>query len=156
MKFRVSSIAWEEESRLISKPMLLLEDWLNSALADGHFGGELRNLMILIITHHPDDDANRPRKISRLSTYKDPFSGQTETVLALHIHIDAIPLLKADPQDALRLLSQEIVEHLPIKPLRTPKNLEYSRLRLAITKSIQAEAPRVSRRPVGLSQAVAA
>jgi hypothetical protein len=130
MRYRVTSITYEEEGRLINASMCLIEDWLNGALKDGDFGGELDTLMILIFSYYADENGVRdpnPKK-SRLSTYKDPLTGRVKKSLALHVSVDAQVLLAATPSEMLSLVSRSIIEYLPDRPVRLPKGLDYGRL----------------------------
>lgn len=138
MRFRVTSITYEDEARHVIAPLCKIEDWLNAALADGNFGEGLDSLMIVVISYYIDEagEINNLPKSSRLSKYRNPITGDEQRCLALHISVEDKALLRVEPENMVSYLSQLIVEKLPERPLRIPKGLDYSRLRTAVQKCI--------------------
>lgn len=138
MRFRVTSITYEDEAKLVMAPLCKIEDWLNAAMADGEFGGGLDSLMIVVISYYIDEagEISKLPKPSRLSKYKHPVTGEEQGCLALHVSVEDKALLRVEPENMVHYLSQMIVEKLPERPLRTPKGLDYSRLRTAMQKCI--------------------
>ncbi|TFV92314.1 hypothetical protein E4K72_19795 [Oxalobacteraceae bacterium OM1] len=134
MHFRVTSITWEDDAQMLLPALARVEDWLNKALSDGDFGGDLDRLMIVLMSLDVADtnDQRSAPKPSKLSSYKDPFTGKTRRVLALHISINAGTFALVDYDVVLPVVSSSIVENLPERPARVPKGLDYERLRKAI------------------------
>lgn len=140
MRFRVTSITYEDEARLILAPLCKIEDWLNAALADGNFGDGLDSLMIVVTSYYIDEagEISKLPKPSRLSKYRHPITGTEQRCLALHVSVEDKALLRVAPENMVSYLSRLIAETLPERPLRIPKGLDYSRLRSAIQKSISS------------------
>jgi hypothetical protein len=140
MRFRVTSITYEDEASLILAPLCKIEDWLNAAMADGDFGAGVDSLMIVVISYYINEDGEISKlpKPSRLSKYRHPLTGDEQSCLALHVSVEDKALLRVAPENMVSYLSQLIVEKLPERPLRIPKGLNYSRLRTALQKCVIA------------------
>jgi hypothetical protein len=140
MRFRVTSIIFEDEARIILAPLCRIEDWLNAAMADGDFGPGLDSLMIVLISYYVDEQGqiNQVPKPSRLSRYKDPITGNEQRCLALHVSVEDKALLAVGQEKMVGYLSQLIAEKLPERPLQLPKGLDYGRLKTAIQKCVSS------------------
>jgi len=138
MKFRITSIADEGLGAKLTPALVTLEDWLNVSLGDGEFGGGLSNLMIVVFATE-----SLPQKpaASRTFSATNPLTGARESTLALHVEIAPGALHLLHPNAVLPEVANWVAENLPAKPVRTPKGLEYDRLRSALALSMNAYAP---------------
>lgn len=138
MRFRVTSITFEDEARLVQAPLCKIEDWLNAAMADGDFGPGLDSLMIVVMSYYIDEagEVSDVPKPSRLSKYRDPITGHEQHCLALHVPVEDKALLRVAQENMVGYLSRLIAEKLPERPLRIPKGLDYRRLRASIQKCV--------------------
>ena len=115
-----------------------LEDWLNAALGDGDFGGSVDCLMLVVHASTFVPSSGKAVPPSRLSNQADMFTGKKFQSLTLFVQLDPGRVASTPPSRMHRFLSAEITARLPEKLLRTPKGLDYPRVRAAITTSLAA------------------
>jgi hypothetical protein len=138
LKFRVTSIAEEAAGRAILGVLPTLEDWLNTALGDGDFGGTVDYIVLVVYATTFVPSSGKPVPLSRLSTHDDLLTGKRVQSLSLFLQIDPDRIASTPPTSMHRLISTELIARLPARPLRVPKGLDYSRVRAAITASLAA------------------
>ena len=136
MRFRITSIADEDASAVLGNVLPDLEDWLNAALGDGDFGGSLDSLMVVVLATSFVPSSEKPVAPSRISTYADPQSGGKIQSLALHVPVDPELLVETMPNAYHQVVSKKLITGLPSKLLRTPKGLDYPRVRAAMVASL--------------------
>lgn len=107
-----------------------LEEWLNRSL-DGapDIGLDKVGLMLVIFT---SGGLPQPPRPSRLV-----MAGEVAPMLALHVVIAPDRILATPASGHLSLLCGEVLAGLPLKPLRTPRGLDYARLRLALQACVR-------------------
>jgi len=137
MRFRLTSIADQGLGAKLTPALIALEDWLNVSLCDGVFGGHLSSLLIVVFATE-----SLPRKpaASRTFSATNPLTGARESTLALHLEIAPAALHSLQSNAVLPEVANWVVKKLPAKLARTPKGLEYDRLRSALALSINAYA----------------
>lgn len=140
MRLRVTSIAGQEFGARITDTLLWLEDWLNALLGDGDFGGDLDCLMILVCATDclvaSDESGHRELGKSRSGSSKNPFNGETVRFLDLSVYVEPEEILLIDSSQLSSQVCKLIVARIPEKLKRTPKGLEYGRLRQALVASL--------------------
>jgi len=128
MRFRVASVQESGLPQSLTDARLWIEDWLNRVLGDADFGWPGGSIMLVMFA------MSWPKgpPLSRLTM--ETGDGPT---LALHLVIDPESISATPTASHRELLCREVVHHLPAKPLRTPKGLDYPRLHRAILSSLE-------------------
>lgn len=138
MKFRITSIAEEEASAAMRNVLPDLEDWLNTTLGDGDFGGSLDCLMMAVFATDFVPSSGKSVAPSRLSTCADARTGGKRQLLALHVSAEPVQITQTPPALLHRVISGKLIAGLPSKPLRVPKGLDYARVRASLIASLSA------------------
>lgn len=130
MRFRVTSIQDSGLPSTWNDCQPWLEDWLNAALGSGEdFGGG--NVHVMLVIFASDSLTSEPRP-SRLTRTDDG-----DPLLCLHVVVPPVAINGTKGAEHIALLCRGVYAGLPEKLMRKPKDLNYSRLRLAIQACVR-------------------
>ena len=89
MKFRITSVVWEDCSESIGTACNTIEDWLTASLGDGSFGDGLDQVVFIVVAteEDPDENAARAANFDKLGKYADPFDSQPVRYLSFGLSI---------------------------------------------------------------------
>ena len=129
MKLRVTTICSEEVSELLRVVSTTLEDDFRSIFDGREFGGEISQLMVVLIALFDSDEDNvdLSNKENRVSGAKD-ITGKRIKYMSIGVPLNPGELLKIGIDDVFEIVRQKIVESLDSKRVKVPKGFDYDGL----------------------------
>jgi hypothetical protein len=113
MKFRVTSVVWEDCSEPIGAACNTIEDWLTASLGDGSFGDGLDQVVFIVVAteEDPGENAVRAAIFDKLGKYTDPMDARPVRHLSFGLSIPyntAVSLsLQNTTEEIARLILQK-------------------------------------------------
>ena len=138
MKFRVTSVVWEDCSQSIGAACSRVEDWLVASLADGKFGEAIDQISFVVVALDDDaqENAARASGFDKLGRYTDPISRRLVRYLSYGLSLPYGQALPTSASQVVAVIAGLIQTKVGIRPKRLPKGYDYQRL----SESLQAAA----------------
>jgi hypothetical protein len=130
MKFRVTSVAWEDCSRSLGAACIRVEDWLAASLSDGSFGEGIDQVSFVVVSLDEDAQANAVQAagFDKLGRYIDPIHSRLVRYLSYGLSLPYKQALPLSVPEAVVTIGGLIQAKADIRPKRLPKGYDYQRL----------------------------
>jgi len=139
MRFRVTSVAGEENGAFLNEATVKLEDWLNASLSDGNFGGGVDQFTIVAIS--VDEEASENIRWSnahnKTGRVKSPFTKEPVRYVSSAVLLPPSSVISKAPHAFLSYFCSAIIERLKSPPKGVPRGFEYVRCATAVSMALE-------------------
>jgi len=141
MRFRVTSVTSTEAGERVNAVTTRIEDWLNSALGDGDFGGHLDQVTFVVVAVDDDPGENAKFGGDRLVTLRSPISGDRTRNLRFSLLASPSEVLALSEPALFAKVAELAIDKLARRPKRLPRGFDYSRCATATRAAFGAYVP---------------
>jgi hypothetical protein len=139
MKFRVTSVVWEDCGERIGAACNTLENWFTASLSDGPFGDSLDQVVFVVVAteEDPDENAARAASFDKLGTYTNPIDSRPVRHLSFGLSLPYNTAVSLSSQDAEVEVARLILQKMAAPPKRLPKGFDFRHLSNAIQAAVR-------------------
>ena len=139
MKFRVTSVVWEDCLEPIGAACNTIGDWLTASLGDGFFGDGLDQVVFIVVAteEDPGENAARAAIYDKLGKYTDPIDSRSVRRLSFGLSIPYNTAVSLSLQSTKEEIARLILQKIASRPKRLPKGFDYQHLSISIQAAVR-------------------